>query len=1203
MWVEGCIMAMAAAERLLTTAAEHYNAGRAGAAGALCGDILSGHPDYLPALHLAAVIAFSEGRMSEGSVLLGRVFARDPNHAPAYVTLGEALAVKGERDGAMAAFLRAVTLRPTDAGLHAKLGSALFELSRYEDAEAAYRHALALDPNLSRARCNLGITLSATRKFAEAEQAFRRLLMSDPAYPGAWRHLGKALADQDKFDEAIVAYLNAQSTEPDDVELHIGLGNVLYKQSQFDDAAVQYRRATTLAPDNVIPMRLLGHALHEAGRAGEAVQAYRQASLLDPGDLVSLSNLGACLGGLEQFSAAIAACEQALALNPDHAPAHTNLGIIHEKLGNTDAAVAAHRRAIAADPDYAKGYANLAVALRNKGELDEMLEVSHQAVALAPDNPLTRYNHAHFLLMCGHLAEGFVEHQWGRKCKQLSDGMPVFEGPEWQGENFAGKTLLLFAEYGIGDALQFVRYVPMVTARGGTVVLQVQPAIAALLRPMQGVTVLGRDEPVPHYDLQLPLMDLPRIFGTTLDAIPVGVPYLKADPAKVEAWRTKLGDHPALKVGVVWAGSPLHKGDQQRSLSAEAVLPRLVMPGVQLFSLQKEPRAADLPVLQQLGSDITDLGPLLGDFTDTAAAVAALDLVISVDTSVAHLAGGLGRPCWTLLPYALDWRWLRDREDSPWYPTMRLFRQGKPQAWDGVLARAAAELAHIVAGRRELPLPPASDDAELHIDFGNVLCKQRKFNDAVAHYRRAIELAPDNVAAMRLLGTALYDAGRVGEAVEVYRRASVLDPSDVVILSNLGACLTGCERFEAAIAACEEALALDPDFAPAHVNLGIIHERMGNVDASVAAHRRAISADPNFSQGYANLAVALRNKGELDEMLEASYQAVRLAPDNAQTRFGHAHFLLMCGDLVNGFAEYQWGHKYGLSEGTPRFDGPEWQGEDFAGKTLLIFAEYGIGDALQFVRYMPMVVARGGSVVLQVQPAIAALLRPMPGVTVFGRHEPAPHYDLQLPLMDLPRIFGTALDTIPADIPYLKADSIKVEKWREALGDPSALKVGVVWAGSPLHKGDRQRSLSAEAVLPRLVMSGVQLFSLQKEPRGADRPVLQQLGADIVDLAPLLGDFTDTAAAVSALDLVISVDTSVAHLAGALGRPCWMLLPYAVDWRWLREREDTPWYPTMRLFRQSRPQAWDGVLARVSVELARVVAGQRELLLPPAAGL
>ena len=240
----------------------------------------------------------------------------------------------------------------------------------------------------------------------------------------------------------------------------------------------------------------------------------------------------------------------------------------------------------------------------------------------------------------------------------------------------------------------------------------------------------------------------------------------------------------------------------------------------------------------------------------------------------------------------------------------------------------------------------------------------------------------------------------------------------------------------------------------------------------------------------------------------------------------------------------------------------------------------------------------GGSIVLQVQPAIVPLLRCLEGVTVTARGEPLPPFDLQLPLMDLPRIFGTTLETIPADVPYLAADLIKVAAWRNVLGRAPRLKVGVVWAGNPRHKADRQRSLAAQAVLPRLVMPGVQLYSLQKEPRPDDAPALADLGNDVIDLAPLLRDFAETAAAVAALDLVISVDTSVAHLAGALGRPVWVLLPYALDWRWLRDRADTPWYPTMRLFRQERPMAWDGVLARAAAELARVVAGECGLLLP-----
>jgi Flp pilus assembly protein TadD len=457
-----------------------------------------------------------------------------------------------------------------------------------------------------------------------------------------------------------------------------------------------------------VPFVALGVALREAGHPDKAAQIYRWASMLDPGNVEILNDLGICLCEIGQLDEAIAVCELALALDPECAPAHTNLGIIWDAKNELEAAIAAHRCAIAADPDYARAYTNLAFALRKVGEIDEAFAASERAIALDPDDAQARCNHGHYLLLNGDLKNGFAEHRWERKCKNPSRYLPTFSEPEWQGEAFAGRTLLLFAEYGLGDALQFVRYVPMAAALGGSTVLEVQPELVPLLRTMSGVTVVPRGAPRPPFDLQLPLMDLPCVFGTTLATVPAAVPYLQPDPTKVAVWRRALNDTKSFKVGVVWAGNPRHKRDDYRSLSAEAVLPRLVMPGVQLYSLQKEPRPADIPVLAGLGADVIDLAPALGDFAETAAAVAALDLVIAVDTSVAHLAGALGRPVWLLTPYALDWRWLRDREDSPWYPTMRLFRQQKPQAWDGVLARVSAELARIAAGERDRIWPPSA---------------------------------------------------------------------------------------------------------------------------------------------------------------------------------------------------------------------------------------------------------------------------------------------------------------------------------------------------------------------------------------------------------------------------------------------------------------------------------------------------------------
>ncbi|UWU73221.1 tetratricopeptide repeat protein [Bradyrhizobium huanghuaihaiense] len=691
------IVSDAAVNPIVLQAAEHFAAGRPDEADALCAEVLKAEPDHVPALHLAAVAAFVSDRAAEGAALLGRIFSVDPEHAPALVTLGDALAVKGEQEGAVAAFRRALVRRPDDAGLHNKLGVALGELARFDEAEAAYRRALALDAHLTRACFNLAVVLAEQGRLAEADEAYRAVIAREPSYRGVWLNLGNLLIDQVRLGEAEVAYRHALDVDPDDPGVLCNLGAALYRQGSLEDAIVQYRRAIALAPDNAPALRLLGLVLHEAGHLQEAAEAYRRSFARDPSDNVIASNLGACLSELGELDEAISACEHALLLKPDHAPAWTNLGIIFEKQERAADAVAAHRCAVVADPKYAKGHANLAVALRNAGEIDEALAVSHRAIALDPEQPLAQYNHAHFLLMNGHFAEGFDAYRWRWRCKMLSDGDPVFAEPEWQGEPLDGRTLLLFAEYGLGDALHFVRYVSMVAAKGGRIVLQVQPALAGLLQQLSDVTVIPRGVPLPPFDLQLPLMSLPRIFGTTLDTVPADVPYLHPELAKLSRWRAALADVTALKVGVVWAGNARHKGDRQRSLSAEAVLPRLVMPGVQLYSLQKEPRPEDAAVLAALGTDIIDLAPALGDFADTAAAVAALDLVIAVDTSVAHLAGALGRTVWMLTPYALDWRWLRDREDSPWYPTMRLFRQRSPREWDDPLLRLSAALAVLAA--------------------------------------------------------------------------------------------------------------------------------------------------------------------------------------------------------------------------------------------------------------------------------------------------------------------------------------------------------------------------------------------------------------------------------------------------------------------------------------------------------------------------
>jgi Tfp pilus assembly protein PilF len=395
-------------------------------------------------------------------------------------------------------------------------------------------------------------------------------------------------------------------------------------------------------------------------------------------------------------------------------------------------------------------------------------------------------------------------------------------------------------------------------------------------------------------------------------------------------------------------------------------------------------------------------------------------------------------------------------------------------------------------------------------------------------------------------------------------------------------------RLEEAAAACERAIDLSPQNVGAYINLGIIRSRNDDQEGAVEAYRKAISIDPNSFKAFTNLGVALSSLGKVEAAIKASGRAVELRPHDAELHYNHAMLLLLAGDLQAGFREFEWRLSHPVPKFRPRsFEVPRWQGEHRQGRTLLIHAEQGLGDSLHFIRFVPRAARTGGPVILHVQAPLAELLRASLDVALIARGEPLPPFDLHVPLMSLPHVLGITLGTILAEIPYLKVGPARAVEWRTKLASYSGLKVGVVWAGSPGHRHDRLRSLPAEMVLPRLLMPGVQLFSLQKESRAADSSVIGQLGGKVIDLAPSLATFADTAAAVSAMDLVISVDTAVAHLAGALGKPTWILLPHILDWRWLYERVDTPWYPTARLLRQRRSGDWASVLDRLPLELRR----------------
>ena len=539
-------------------------------------------------------------------------------------------------------------------------------------------------------------------RLSEAETLYRQVLDAQPRAAEVLSKLAAALAGQGKLDDAGEALGRALDIDPDLVEAHNNLGTVQQIRGDLEDAARSYGRALAIDPSHASAHVNLGHVLKRQGKLEDAIVSYRRALVIDPGFAEAHNGLGVSLLVQGKSEEAAVSFANALKISPQHAEAHNNLGNVLRNQGRLDEAVASIQRALALAPDLVEAHINLGNTRKSQRRVDDAAEAYRRALSLDPANPEAHWNFAQVLLLVGRLREGWAEYAWRTKCEEFRAVNWNFKQPLWDGSDLGGRTVLLYAEQGFGDTIQFLRYLPMVAApgtdKGGDVILQCPPPLPRLFEAapaadgIQLVTKIG-DTP---FDLQAPLHGLPGLFATTLYTIPADVPYLRPPGDTPPALETSGG----FKVGLVWAGNSKHKNDANRSVGFERFQPLLDIKGVDFYSLQVGERSRDIgaPGLSGLDGKISDLGKDLGDFADTAAAVGQLDLVITVDTSVAHLAGALGTPVWTLLPWVPDWRWLLDRDDSPWYPTMRLFRQPAAGDWDAVIDEVGAALRDQVEG-------------------------------------------------------------------------------------------------------------------------------------------------------------------------------------------------------------------------------------------------------------------------------------------------------------------------------------------------------------------------------------------------------------------------------------------------------------------------------------------------------------------------
>ena len=471
--------------------------------------------------------------------------------------------------------------------------------------------------------------------------------------------------------------------------------------------------------------------------------------------------------------------------------------------------------------------------------------------------------------------------------------------------------------------------------------------------------------------------------------------------------------------------------------------------------------------------------------------------------------------------------------------------------------------------------------ADLYNCLGDALRGRGQYQEAILSYRKAIELKTDYAGTYYHLAALLQGKGDVDEALALYRKALNLNPNHADTFNNIGAILQDKHKIDEAIEYYQKALEINPNSHMVFNNLGNAYYEKGRVDEAITLYRNSIQLNPCFAGSYYNLGVALHNKKQFREALTCYQKTIEIDPDFADAYFNISLILLLLGNFHDGWKLYEW--RWRLANHRPRsFFQPEWTGFNISQRTILLHAEQGFGDTIQFVRYVPLVAGRGAQVIVECRKELVPLLQHVEGVQqviVYG--EKLPEFDVHCPILSLPLIFDTSPDTIPARVPYIIADARSAENWEGRLRlHGTGYRIGLAWSGRAEKRMENERSCPLGLFLPLTELKKTTLYSLQKG-RAFLKAGLDSPGMKIIDYTDDMKDFSDTAAFIMNLDLVVSIDTAVAHLAGALGKPVLTLLPFLPDWRWMLDREDSPWYPTMRLFRQPSPGKWDAVIDRV----------------------
>jgi tetratricopeptide (TPR) repeat protein/ADP-heptose:LPS heptosyltransferase len=1105
-------------------------------------------------------------------------------------------------------------------------------------------------------RLHLGDRLREQGKYEAARNCYEKALQMRPNFPEAQLNMSACWHATGNFQQAILCCEAALRQRPNVLEIYLVMSDYLRDMGKVQEAVCCCEKVLRERPDDVAALNNMGLCLRATGNLQEATIYFEKALSQQPNHVEVLNNLGLVLHDDDKFEAALDCFERALRQNPEYPEALNNLGDALRELGKPEAALDCFKRTLRMRPDFPEAHTNIGVLLHDEGKITEALEHYNRALTHSPENQSAVWGKSLALLALGEYREGWKLHEkgFGHRHMRGPDQFPAIK--LWDGKPAPDTHLLIWNEYGLGDALQFIRYAELCKQRVGAVSIMCPKPLVRLFKALPFIDdVFDTMREGSSFDECVPMMSLPHRFDSALETVPATIPYLRVDPEIQAKWATRFAGVTDAKVGLVWAGG-VRKGntsssrtDRQRSVELERMKPWLDLKGVRFYNLQKD-KPAEQIVSLGLKDRIVDFMGDVTDFADTAAIIQNLDLVITVDTSVAHLAGGLGKPVWILSRYNACWRWLQNRPTSPWYPTARIFGQPTLGDWDTVMAEVGRELANEIARksavrttdfvgepgpllnmpshqpfRQNAPDPVARTVAEAaahhqagrlaeaerlyriaiglaprHGDalrlLGRLYVEQGKPAQAMSPLQAALQAQPNNPETLFFLGSALRQQGKPEAALEAFTKALQALPNLPEVYVNMGACWHDMNNLKEAVLCLEKALSQRPDYFDALSDLGTVLRNMGRSAEARAKFERALQIAPDNAVIITKLGALLHDEGKIDEALKHFNRALAHAPECQDALWQKSFALLALGEYREGWKLFETGIGQHHMRGLMPFAAKSWDGKPAPDKHLVIWAEQGLGDVLQFIRYAELCKQRVGKVSVVCPKPLVRLFKALPFIDdALDAPRDGSHFDEHVLMMSLPQRFDTVFETVPATLPYLRVDPEIQTKWAAKFAGVAGMKVGLVWAGGiregkvELNFVDQQRSIGLERMKPWFDLQGARFYSLQK-----DKPAEQIAALGVTDrITDFMGevtDFADTAAIIQNLDLVITVDTSVAHLAGGLGKPVWILSRYNADWRWLQNRPTNPWYPTARIFGQPTLGDWDTVMAEVGRELANEIA-------------